>query len=347
MFLDSWFTQRDRRRSGQAGTDAADFSMSKQSEALEQRQLLTAAVLEITQNGADLANATLAPGESVEFDIKYSVQNDGEIVNNPANVLGVLLRWDRTDFSLEETSVYEEDSSGDPPQFVNIPLSQSGDPNVSAFAYLAASTAFPTQQQIFGDLDDDGEVTTQDASLLLGGFFNFPDSVLEGLRGTNSTATGAQIKANFAAQQDYLDFDNNGEVGTQDASLMIAAFFEFPSGVVDPLRGAANTPDTRRSGAEIVAYGQDNFNNLLPVTLRTIRLTALPGFTGNSAFEVDFLDGDFVIDGRPIDFLDIPGTDEAPVGDTLNISGAANGALPTFHPQDGFFAGEDDDSLLI
>ncbi|MCA9012503.1 MAG: hypothetical protein KDB01_22285, partial [Planctomycetaceae bacterium] len=107
-----------------------------------------------------------------------------------------------------------------------------------------------------GDMDGDGQITTQDGNLVTLILLGASDATLQQLRTPGSTATVAQIRASFERYKSRMDIDNNGTTTTQDGNLIVLVKLGASDSVLELLRGPANTPDTRNNAAQIRAAVQ-------------------------------------------------------------------------------------------
>lgn len=102
-----------------------------------------------------------------------------------------------------------------------------------------------------GDMDGDGQVTTQDGNLITLILLGASDATLQQLRTPGSAATVAQIRASFERDRSRVDIDNNGTTTTQDGNLIVLVKLGASDSILELLRGPANTPDTRKNAAQI------------------------------------------------------------------------------------------------
>lgn len=107
-----------------------------------------------------------------------------------------------------------------------------------------------------GDMDGDGQITTQDGNLVTLILLGASDATLQQLRTPGSTATVAQIRASFERYKSRMDIDNNGTTTTQDGNLIVLVKLGASDSILELLRGPANSPDTRNNAAQIRAAVQ-------------------------------------------------------------------------------------------
>ncbi|MCA9009128.1 MAG: hypothetical protein KDB01_05245, partial [Planctomycetaceae bacterium] len=121
----------------------------------------------------------------------------------------------------------------------------------------ATATIVRGSAPLSGDMDGDGQVTTQDGNLVTLILLGASDSTLELLRTPGSTATAAQMRASFESNKANLDVDNNGSTQSQDGNLIVLVKLGASDSVLELLRGPANTPDTRNNATQIKTFVQN------------------------------------------------------------------------------------------
>ncbi|MEJ7590480.1 MAG: CAP domain-containing protein [Planctomycetaceae bacterium] len=119
-----------------------------------------------------------------------------------------------------------------------------------------ATVNFPVAAAV-GDIDGDGQLTSQDGNLMTLILLGVSDSTLISLRSPGSTLTAAEIRRKFERNTVQLDVDNDGAAQTQDGNLIALVLLNVSNLVLESLRGPANSPDTRFTATQIKTFVQN------------------------------------------------------------------------------------------
>jgi hypothetical protein len=153
------------------------------------------------------------------------------------------------------TVIAVADTVPDPDETVTVTITAA--PGATLAGSPATVTIAEEPASIPGDMDGDGQVTTQDGNLVTLILLGASDSTLELLKTPGSTATAAQMKASFESNKVNLDVDNNGSTQSQDGNLIVLVKLGASDSILELLRGPANTPDTRNNATQIRTFVQN------------------------------------------------------------------------------------------
>ncbi|MCA9010039.1 MAG: VCBS repeat-containing protein [Planctomycetaceae bacterium] len=210
----------------------------------------------ITENGgvatftATLSAPAPVGGVTVTLSFTGSASDPADYTKSAAQIM---IAAGTTTGTMTVTAV--ADAVPDPDETVTVTI--MGAPGATITGTPATITITEPPATIPGDMDGDGQVTTQDGNLVTLILLGASDSTLELLKTPGSTATAAQIKASFESNKVNLDVDNNGAAQSQDGNLIVLVKLGASDSILELLRGPANTPDTRNSAAQIKTFVQN------------------------------------------------------------------------------------------
>lgn len=210
----------------------------------------------ITENGgvatftATLSAPAPVGGVTVTLSFTGSASDPADYTKSAAQII---IAAGTTTGTITVTAV--ADAVPDPDETVTVTITAA--PGATIAGTPATITITEPPATIPGDMDGDGQVTTQDGNLVTLILLGASDSTLELLKTPGSTATAAQIKARFESNKVNLDVDNNGSTQSQDGNLIVLVKLGASDPILELLRGPANTPDTRNNASQIRAFVQN------------------------------------------------------------------------------------------
>lgn len=210
----------------------------------------------ITENGgmatftATLSSPAPVGGVTVTLGFTGSASDPADYLKSAAQIA---IAAGTTTGTMTVTAV--ADTVPDPDETVTVTITAA--PGATLAGSPATVTIAEEPASIPGDMDGDGQVTTQDGNLVTLILLGASDSTLELLKTPGSTATAAQMKASFESNKVNLDVDNNGSTQSQDGNLIVLVKLGASDSILELLRGPANTPDTRNNATQIRTFVQN------------------------------------------------------------------------------------------
>ncbi|MEZ6031699.1 MAG: DVUA0089 family protein [Planctomycetaceae bacterium] len=149
----------------------------------------------------------------------------------------------------------QADTVADPDEKVTVTITSAQGATIAGSPVTV--TIFEAPAAPPGDMDGDGQVTTQDGNLVTLILLGASDSTLELLKTPGSTANAAHMRASFESNKAKLDVDKNGSTQSQDGNLIVLVKLGASDSILELLRGPANTPDTRNNATQIKTFVQN------------------------------------------------------------------------------------------